>query len=520
MRMHFQRDLERDRRDLATREKQLLSTLKSHLAHNPTSASAASSRTLASAVATYRLLQQQSLERSVQIESRAQVMLSQAKMGRVGGEAVKGIAYANAGLTPTELAHRELRRRVEQEEYEAMEEMLNESLPPLYAPHLPPTLTTRFPADAYENLSSSLGGDDGTAARVYAAEVECALQEAGAAAGKGKGGLLQRLAGLTSSEKLMYRKEGADGKGDERAKEAALASVRVPYGTPAPSAPCMSVSSLGVAGSGLDVGGNVGGGMCLGEEKPSRGRTSWVYFAEEEEDVENMDDVVVEVGSLDTTVDSLKRTLASDPFACSQLGLIPTASSPSATQVSSHPPVSASAASTSTTTADLVPSLRPFRLGTVHPPTGRFMGWSPAATLRQCGLRPGGLVVVWVAGSGRQTGELCEVKLNFPAAKDACIKVAKVLSKGVVGALGKPEAYMQVYVIPDVALTFGGTEAPAALAQISSIGGIASANNKKTAAVVVNALQSEFPQLSGDRVYILFSDIPGANWAQNATTFG
>ncbi|KXS09945.1 Tautomerase/MIF [Gonapodya prolifera JEL478] len=115
---------------------------------------------------------------------------------------------------------------------------------------------------------------------------------------------------------------------------------------------------------------------------------------------------------------------------------------------------------------------------------------------------------------------LCEVKLNFPVVKQASIELAKALSKGVVTALGKPEAYMQVYVQSDVPLTFGGTDSPAALVQVSSIGGISSDQNKKTASFVTQTLKAQFSDLSGDRVYVLFADIAGANWAQNGKTFG
>ena len=92
------------------------------------------------------------------------------------------------------------------------------------------------------------------------------------------------------------------------------------------------------------------------------------------------------------------------------------------------------------------------------------------------------------------------------------------LSKLVADTLGKPEAYVMVVVQP-VALLLGGTDDPAAFIDLRSIGGLSNAINRRLSEQLCGLLRERL-NLSPDRVYVHFQDVPPAQWGWNNSTFG
>ena len=93
-------------------------------------------------------------------------------------------------------------------------------------------------------------------------------------------------------------------------------------------------------------------------------------------------------------------------------------------------------------------------------------------------------------------------------------ELARTLSAAVASALSKPEMYVCVEVIHSPNLLFGGSKDPAAMVQVSSVGGsITSVITPITEAVSkVN--------VSPQRIFVNFQVYTGANWGMNGSTFG
>jgi phenylpyruvate tautomerase PptA (4-oxalocrotonate tautomerase family) len=92
------------------------------------------------------------------------------------------------------------------------------------------------------------------------------------------------------------------------------------------------------------------------------------------------------------------------------------------------------------------------------------------------------------------------------------------LSKIVAECIGKPERYVMVSV-STVALLMDGYEAPAAYADLRSIGGLSPAVNRKLSERIC-ALLKERLGIPPDRVYLGFTSVSAENWGWNGGTFG
>lgn len=75
--------------------------------------------------------------------------------------------------------------------------------------------------------------------------------------------------------------------------------------------------------------------------------------------------------------------------------------------------------------------------------------------------------------------------------------------------------YVCVSITQDVPLSFGGSEAPAAHATLTSIGGLGP-NNASLSKSISGVLQAKFG-IPAARLYISFVDVPGANMARAPT---
>jgi len=91
-------------------------------------------------------------------------------------------------------------------------------------------------------------------------------------------------------------------------------------------------------------------------------------------------------------------------------------------------------------------------------------------------------------------------------------------SKNVAKIIGKPEAYVMVQLKGSVAISFGGTEEPAAYGELVSIGGLGSDTNKKLSSAIANVLETKLG-VSKSRFYIKFYDVKRSDFGWNGTTF-
>lgn len=96
-------------------------------------------------------------------------------------------------------------------------------------------------------------------------------------------------------------------------------------------------------------------------------------------------------------------------------------------------------------------------------------------------------------------------------------EILSEISKSVAKIIGKPEAYVMVQLKGSVAISFGGTEEPAAYGELVSIGGLGSDTNKKLSAAIATALEKITVPKS--RFYIKFYDVKRSDFGWNGTTF-
>ncbi len=92
------------------------------------------------------------------------------------------------------------------------------------------------------------------------------------------------------------------------------------------------------------------------------------------------------------------------------------------------------------------------------------------------------------------------------------------LSKAVAGSTGKPERYVMV-TISQAAILMSGTTGEAAFVDIRGIGGLSGEVNRRLSQEVCKVL-ADYLGVSGDRVYLNFTDIDSGNWGWNGSTFG
>eukprot|EP00245_Coleochaete_scutata_P017258 TRINITY_DN8380_c0_g1_i1.p2 TRINITY_DN8380_c0_g1~~TRINITY_DN8380_c0_g1_i1.p2 ORF type:complete len:116 (+),score=26.85 TRINITY_DN8380_c0_g1_i1:114-461(+) len=110
------------------------------------------------------------------------------------------------------------------------------------------------------------------------------------------------------------------------------------------------------------------------------------------------------------------------------------------------------------------------------------------------------------------------VQTNVPVDVTLTSDFLKDASKVVAKTIGKPEAYVMVSIKGEVPIVFGGTEEPAAFAQVYSIGGLGPDTNKKLSSGLSELLQSKF-DIPPSRFFLNFNDIKGSNWGFNGSTF-
>lgn len=93
----------------------------------------------------------------------------------------------------------------------------------------------------------------------------------------------------------------------------------------------------------------------------------------------------------------------------------------------------------------------------------------------------------------------------------------KGISKSIAKHTGKPETYVAVSITDNASVIFGGTDEPAALAIMGSIGAIGMESNGAITSDVTDLLE-EFG-VKESRIYINFFDMPRANVGWSRRTF-
>jgi phenylpyruvate tautomerase len=92
------------------------------------------------------------------------------------------------------------------------------------------------------------------------------------------------------------------------------------------------------------------------------------------------------------------------------------------------------------------------------------------------------------------------------------------LSKLLATELGKPEAYVMTAVEGGVAMTFGGTDAPATYVEIKNVGRFTAEQTKKLSAALCRELEAGLG-VPAARTYIEFADAAGHLWGFDGDTF-
>lgn len=93
---------------------------------------------------------------------------------------------------------------------------------------------------------------------------------------------------------------------------------------------------------------------------------------------------------------------------------------------------------------------------------------------------------------------------------------AKIASQTVAQASGKPESYVMVAVESNLTMSFGASDAPAALLDYRSLG--LPSDRKAFSDVLCSLIEKEIG-VSGSRTYISMTDSERQNWGWDHSTF-
>jgi phenylpyruvate tautomerase len=93
------------------------------------------------------------------------------------------------------------------------------------------------------------------------------------------------------------------------------------------------------------------------------------------------------------------------------------------------------------------------------------------------------------------------------------------LSAALAKALDKPEEYVMVIANPRPEMTFGGSGDPACYAELKNVGRLSPAEVEALSAQLCQALSTAL-RVPADRIYIEFTNVDGALWGWDGTTFG
>jgi phenylpyruvate tautomerase len=114
---------------------------------------------------------------------------------------------------------------------------------------------------------------------------------------------------------------------------------------------------------------------------------------------------------------------------------------------------------------------------------------------------------------------LCQVQTNAPAPPpQAARALLGDLSRLLAERFGKPERWVMTSLLPSVAMTFGGTDAPTAFVVVRNVGTMTPETTEALSAGI-SALVSKALGVATDRIYVEFGDARGHLWGWDGGTF-
>jgi phenylpyruvate tautomerase len=114
---------------------------------------------------------------------------------------------------------------------------------------------------------------------------------------------------------------------------------------------------------------------------------------------------------------------------------------------------------------------------------------------------------------------LCQVLTNVSAPSPAAGKaLLGELSRLLAARFGKPERWVMTALEPDVAMTFGGTDAPTAFVAVKNIGVVTAAETAALSEAICGLLEKALG-VSPERIYVEFTDAVAHRWGWNGGTF-
>ena len=110
------------------------------------------------------------------------------------------------------------------------------------------------------------------------------------------------------------------------------------------------------------------------------------------------------------------------------------------------------------------------------------------------------------------------LKTSMYCAEEKQASLLKETSAILAEVIGKPEAYVMV-TLEQSPIFMGGTDEPAAFADVRSIGGLSPEVNKSISAKLAEVLENHLG-IPRARFYLNFSDVQSTHWGYNGGTFG
>ncbi len=115
---------------------------------------------------------------------------------------------------------------------------------------------------------------------------------------------------------------------------------------------------------------------------------------------------------------------------------------------------------------------------------------------------------------------LVQVFTSAPApAADVQSTLLADLSKLLATRFGKPERWVMTCLQPELAMTFGGSPAPAAFVAVKNVGKMTADDTARLSGELCDRLAAGLG-VARDRIYIDFADAVGYLWGWNGETFG
>jgi len=110
------------------------------------------------------------------------------------------------------------------------------------------------------------------------------------------------------------------------------------------------------------------------------------------------------------------------------------------------------------------------------------------------------------------------VSTNAELSTEATNLFLQEASHAIAAGTGKPEQYVMVKLATGQPLLFAGTNEPAALLEVKSIG--FPADGFEGIAASLSKLVSKYLHVHGERTYVVFEDVKAAMWGQGGEMFG